>query len=328
MHMSSPSNERDRLTQEAADWCMRIHATDCSLEERAAFARWRDADPRHAAEYEAIQQIWQIAGQLPLTTAVPAASARPPRPRWHRFAMAASVAAVILASAWTAGWWAGLLPSNVDYYASQGERRTVTLPDGSTAELNTHTHILFAQYRDRRSVSMSSGEAFFRVKRDEVHPLTVWTEGGSVRVEGTSFNVWANDVQIIVTLVRGSVLVTPPEVAGSAGPVRLSPGMQVHFARDRRSAAVGHVDPAIATAWRDGKLILDNVTLKEALPLINRYLARPLRIGDGAVAAMRIGGIYNVADLDRLVDTLPKALSIDVERHPDAIVLSARRYER
>jgi transmembrane sensor len=326
MHMSSPSNEQDRLTEEAADWCMRVHAADCSLEERAAFARWRDADPRHAAEYEAIRQIWQIAGQLPRTTAEPAAPAL--RPRWHRFAVAASVAVVMLASAWTAGWWAGLLPSNVEYYASQDERRTVTLPDGSTAELNTRTPILFAQYRDRRSVSMGSGEAFFRVKRDEARPLTVWTEGGSVRIEGTSFNVWASDAQIIVTLVRGSVLVTPPEAAGGAGSVRLSPGMQVHLARDRRSAAVIHVDPAIATAWRDGKLILDNVTLKEALPLINRYLTRPLRIGDGTVAAMRIGGIYNVADLDRLVDTLPKALSIDIDRRADAIVLSARRSER
>jgi len=74
--------EYDAITDAAAHWCMRLHAVDCSAEERLAFEQWRDAHPLHAFEYEAMLEIWDVAEHLPrpslpptlnvpMTTAVP-----------------------------------------------------------------------------------------------------------------------------------------------------------------------------------------------------------------------------------------------------------------
>ena len=44
---------------------MRLHAEDCSEEERAEFRRWLASDPRHADEYAAMEEIWQLSELLP-----------------------------------------------------------------------------------------------------------------------------------------------------------------------------------------------------------------------------------------------------------------------
>ena len=47
----------DAITDAAAHWCMRLHANDCTAEERLAFEQWHDAHPLHAFEYEAMLEI-------------------------------------------------------------------------------------------------------------------------------------------------------------------------------------------------------------------------------------------------------------------------------
>ncbi|WP_031325387.1 FecR/PupR family sigma factor regulator, partial [Pseudomonas taiwanensis] len=64
------SSPDDAITDAAAHWCMRLHAEDCSVAEREAFARWLAADPRHAEEYQAMLEIWQTADLLPRNATV------------------------------------------------------------------------------------------------------------------------------------------------------------------------------------------------------------------------------------------------------------------
>jgi transmembrane sensor len=57
----SPNRENDRLSDEAADWCMRMHSDECGEDDRAAFRQWYAADPANAAEYDAMLEIWRKA---------------------------------------------------------------------------------------------------------------------------------------------------------------------------------------------------------------------------------------------------------------------------
>ena len=50
--------------------------------------------------------------------------------------------------------------------------------------------------------------------------------------------------------------------------------------------------------------MLDDLALNDALPLINRYLETPLVVADNGTGAIRIGGIYNIKELNTLV-TIP-----------------------
>ncbi|MCY1311993.1 hypothetical protein D3C80_1893250 [compost metagenome] len=80
---------------------------------------------------------------------------------------------------------------------------------------------------------------------------------------------------------------------------------------------MGPADTAAILAWRDGKLILDDMSLAEALPLINRYLDQPVLLADQSTARIRVGGIYNTDDIAGLVNTLPKVLPLSISKNEE-----------
>ncbi|MFS2128106.1 FecR family protein, partial [Pseudomonas sp. Pseusp97] len=237
------------------------------------------------------------------------------RPRsGKRIAAVAAGVLVAIGAIWSAGWSAGLLPSRVGYYAAQPGAREVELADGSKVELNSNSQLIFADFRDRRSTWLKSGgEAYFRVAHDTLQPFSVHTDNGSVRVTGTRFNVWTDSQQMLVTLLEGSVVVSPPDnVDGNSA--QLTPGMQARYLKGSQRIELAQVAPAGAIAWTEGKLVIDDLTLQAALPLINRYLRQPVFLDDATAAAMRIGGIYRTDDLQALVDSLPRVLPVELRK--------------
>ncbi|MEL7118254.1 MAG: FecR domain-containing protein [Bacteroidota bacterium] len=87
------------------------------------------------------------------------------------------------------------------------EKRTESLPDGSSVQLNALTTIKFKEpnWSEARSVRLK-GEAFFDVESSAI-PFTVTTQMGEVRVLGTSFNVFAREEGFRVSCFEGQVLV-------------------------------------------------------------------------------------------------------------------------
>lgn len=316
--------EYDAITDAAAHWCMRLHATDCTDAERQAFEQWHDADPVHAFEYEAMLEIWAVADHLPRVEAAPPARALRTGARWSQWAVAAAVVLLGLPVAAYTGWNLGWLPNAYQRFEAGAGVRHVTLYDGSKVELNLGSQLIFANYKNERRVTLSKGEAFFDVSHDTRHPFVVRAGQGQVRVTGTRFNVWMYRDQVRVTLVEGSVWVTSNRAQRGDGGY-LSPGMQASY-------KAGDYQPQIreagandsSLAWRNGKLVLNDLALIDALPLINRYLDQPVMLADSSTGALRIGGIYNIAEVKNLVPSLPRVLPVYLTRNKDgAPVLNA-----
>ena len=313
--------QNDAITEAAAQWCMRLHEPDCTRQEREAFAVWLNANPLHALEYEAMLEIWGVSEHLarpaPAAARVVALPAAPRRSIWQRFAVAAAVTLLALPVAAYSGWQLGWVPNAHERYSADASARTVTLPDGSQVELNLGSQLTFSNYKDQRRVTLGKGEAFFKVSHDASHPFLVQAAEGQVRVTGTQFNVWMYEDQVRVTLLEGSVLVTSNKRLSGDG-LRLEPGMQ---ARYKAGDYAAQINPTAAVsselAWRNGKLVLDNLALADALPLINRYLDSPLSLADSATGKLRIGGVFNTRQIDRLVSSLPKVLPVYLSRNAE-----------
>ncbi|MDR9753641.1 FecR family protein [Pseudomonas sp. SZMC_28357] len=316
--------EYDAITDAAAHWCMRLHAEDCTEAERQAFELWRDADPLHAFEYDAMLDIWDVAEHLPRSAIAPDPAPTPvaimpvkPTTSWRTWGMAAAITVLALPVAAYSGWNLGWLPNAYQHVQAQDSVRLVTLEDGTQVQLNLGTDLTYLNFKDQRRVILKKGEAFFTVSHDTRHPFIVKAAKGQVRVTGTRFNVWMYDDQVRVNLVEGSVLVTSNDTLPGDG-LRLTAGMQAGY-RD------GDFSPQIsqtyatdnALAWLSGKLVLDNLPLSEALPLINRYLANPVMIADQGTGRLRIGGIYNINEMKRLVPSLPKVLPVYLTQNKD-----------
>lgn len=222
----------DAITEAAAQWCMRLHEPDCTDQEREAFTVWLNADPLHAFEYQAMQDIWEISEHLPKPEPVtPQVIARPQRsrqPAWRKLAIAAAITLLAVPVAAYSGWELGWVPNAYERVQAHAQLQTVILPDGSEVELNLGTELTYANYKDQRRVTLSKGEAFFKVSHDVTHPFVVQAAEGRVRVTGTQFNVWMYQDQVKVTLLEGSVLVTSNKKLSGDG-LRLEPGMQARY---------------------------------------------------------------------------------------------------
>lgn len=309
--------EYDAITDAAAHWCMRLHAADCTDEERDAFEQWHAAHPLHAFEYEAMLEVWEVAEHLPRPAPALATAPQQSSHAWRQYVAVAAACALALPLATYAGWNLGWLPNSHEHFSATDEVRRVTLSDGSELELNLNTDLTFSNYKDERRVTLKKGEAFFTVSHDLAHPFVVRAGEGKVRVTGTRFNVWMYEDQVRVNLVEGSVLVSSDRALPGDG-LRLGPMMQARYKHGDYIPQISQTYPDdAALAWRSGKLVLDNLALNDALPLINRYLTHPLMLADSRTGSLRVGGIYNIKELNNLANSLPKVLPVYLTRNKE-----------
>lgn len=320
--MPNPSVPQQTPSEMAADWCVRLHFEDCTDADRAEFLRWYEADPEHAAEYLKMCRVWQVSEQLP-SRAQLSLEARSRRRRTPLLARAA-VLALAVGAAWAGGWSAGMLPGSVRYFMAEQTRRQVQLPDNSQVELNQRTSMLYLGFRDRRQVLLRDGEAYFDVQRDVDKPFLISTDNASVRVTGTHFNIWTAQEQTTVSVSEGTVLVSRGEDDdGRNQGTELTAGLQAVVSQGR-TLQLKRIDPARSMAWRNGKLMLDDISLRDAIVQINRYLKVPLQLEGNEVGELRFGGIYDTNDLGQLISALPRVLPVKLRRGDDVILISSR----
>jgi len=105
----------------------------------------------------------------------------------------------------------------------------------------------------------------------------------------------------------------------------LTAGMGAGLAADGGQTAARPVDVAALTAWRDGRLVFKDAPLAEVVREVNRYLAQPLRVGDGRLNALRVTASFRLDTPEALLASLPHVLPVEVRRLPDgAAALVAR----
>ncbi|UZR96844.1 FecR family protein [Chondrinema litorale] len=90
----------------------------------------------------------------------------------------------------------------------KGEKRNITLSDGTFIKLNAESKLKFPdKFSGNTREVYLTGEAFFDVKKDTSSPFIIHTKDISTVVKGTSFNIRAfeDDQLITVSVVTGLV---------------------------------------------------------------------------------------------------------------------------
>jgi transmembrane sensor len=224
---------------------------------------------------------------------------------------AAGVAGGMVAVAALLIWAVPLARHTNSINTPAAHRQTLALEDGSTAELNAQTTVRTDFRYGRRAVELERGEAFFSVAKDPDHPFLVVTPAGTISVTGTEFNVrLANRGTAEVTLIEGAVSIEQPTGVS----VGLQPRQQFSTGGALRTLAADEI--ANVTAWRQGRLVLDGLTLAEAAARIAAYHGRTIEV-DAKVASFRMGGSCPLDDLPGFLEFLPNALSVSVLSHGD-----------
>ena len=94
------------------------------------------------------------------------------------------------------------------YTSAKGEKKLVTLPDGTLLHLNSGSTLrIDPEFAKTNRYVFLSGEALFDVQHNESLPFIVHVDSYDVKVLGTLFNVkaYTGDVTNEVSLLRGKV---------------------------------------------------------------------------------------------------------------------------
>ncbi len=315
---------------EAEHWFVRLQESGYPASERAAFERWRAADPAHAAAYREVERVWTLGEEAVKDPEVMAAAMRAlhsgelapsPARRWFLPA-AALAAAAALAVVVVPHWLTPSAPPGTQHATRVGEQRELRLPDGSLATLDTATALVERYGPRERRIDLKQGRAQFQVEGNPERPFVVHAQGGTITAIGTKFQVRVGN-DTLVTLLEGELAIAVRSEAGGAREAtRLASGQELTFDRDGRIGAIRPVDPKVASGWTEGKLFVDDWRLDALLAEMNRYSDTRLSLGDPALRELRVSGVFRIGDQDMLVRILQQGWSLQAERRNGEIVLS------
>ncbi|MGC4028577.1 MAG: FecR domain-containing protein [Steroidobacteraceae bacterium] len=270
--------------------------------------------------------------------------------RWRLVAVAAGIV-ILLAMAWQVspyGYRAEL------YQTGIGEQRMIDLEDHSRVVLNAKTRMRVRYTRDARVVQMQEGEAQFYVAKDPTRPFKVQVGDRLIVALGTVFTVEYIEKAMRVAMVEGRVAVYSPsseqvadggvtpsgggadkltskdsagshavksaQAAGSSSAIELGAGEELSVARDG-GLLVAPADIESATAWRDGKVILKNTRLGEAVRRFNRYSRVQIRVDDEALTAREISGVFEAGDAQGFVSAVQHYYPVMIEYVDKDVIL-------
>ncbi|WP_418502489.1 FecR family protein [Flagellimonas sp.] len=186
--------------------------------------------------------------------------------------------------------------------ALKGERKQVTLPDGSQIMVNANSELKYPEVftEAKRDVWMQ-GEVYFDIMKDAGRPFTVKANGFEVQVLGTKFNVNTKGKAKTVSLESGKVQVS---LEDSGDKIQLRPKEELSWNAETGEVVKRNFDVSKTTAWKDNILLLHDLTLEEALLAINEFYGAEFMVSDSVVANKRVNAAFEDQDLDQFIQTL------------------------
>ena len=331
----------DTRLVEATAW--RVHLTELESPTTAEFEMWLK-EPGSVEAWERVAHAWDYLGEQAnapelIKTRRAAlgdakrASGRRQLPHNRRRIIGAMAAVLVIGLLLSGGvWW---LQSPDDYATALGERRVLTLADGSRVSLDSDSEVTVHFSKSARELQLLRGQARFDVAHDVERPFSVLAGDRKVIATGTAFNIDVGGPNVVVTLIEGHVVVVDVDrplgiVTSIQDPssrwnsVELKAGQQL-AALPQKQPEIVPANIQRVTAWTNGQLMFDNEPLSVVVSRINRYTTTPLVIDDPKIAALRISGVFNTGDVSVFIDVVTHYLPVRaVAQESGAIALKTK----
>lgn len=318
--------ELEAVLTEALAWVIRLHSGDATSDDAAALEQWRCERPEHETAFRDAVRLWRTFGEATrrlvaekqgVRTELDARTRKLIRRRGLiGGAIAASLGGAYFAVQPPLGLWPSLEELSADYRTAKGEQRAVTLSNDVSLKLNTQTAIAVRSIKDNAHIELISGEASIMAKRAGASPLVVDAAAGRITAFRANFDVRCLDGAASVSCIDGAVDV---ELKGRA--VRITNGQQVSYAAATGLGSPLPVDPAQATAWQDGLLIVRDWRLTRLVDEINRYRRGKIIVMDAQLGNRMVTGTFHLDHLDDFIGQAQGLFGASVRSLPGGVVL-------
>lgn len=350
--MKGSDHTRQALSDEAAEWFIRLRDDRLSARHRERNVRWLKESPSHIAELLRIQQVYTVLraaklenrpsgppGQadsnvveLTPRTLPPPTVTSPDQSRVRStttWRVAASVAC--LAVSLLLGYIVKVAWLDRTLETELGEWHIATLTDGSVVRIGPGSKLRISFGDDHRSVRLLRGEAMFDVAKDSSRPFFVKSEMVGVLAVGTEFRVSRHGGEDVVAVTEGTVAlyrdgrdgvrgaVTQPaaKLADATGGLSLTAGEQVSVSKANESQPIAKqkVNIDYESAWADGWVSYEDKTIAEVASEFNRRNRVQIVIVDASIAERRLAFFRGSAtDPESFVAALAASSDITIVR--------------
>jgi len=323
--MSAPIDDAasEALAPEALSWVNRLLSGAVTPGEAGEFTLWRSQSPAHEHAFadalsmqRAVRRTVQARERL--TVEHPEIVRLRPVDAGRRAFLAGGVAAAAVAASYVVVVRSDLVSSGLaaltsKYHTGVGERRTATVAEGVSLDLNTRTRIALIGSAAHPAIDLQSGEAAVSAQRAGAFAI-VAGDGRTVLDQG-QVNVRNDDGAVCVTCLAGAAVV---ERRGAS--VRLSAGDHVRY--DARGlGAAQATDTALASAWRKGLLIFRDAPLQTVVDELNRYWPGKIFLVDSALAKRPVYGVFHVSQVQDAVVQIRDLTGARLVKLPGRVML-------
>ena len=183
----------------------------------------------------------------------------------------------------------------------KGEKRSLTLTDGSVIVLNANSSVKYAKdFTSSRQVQLS-GEAYFEVQRDTAHPFTITTGMIQTQVLGTTFNINAYQLEeVIVSVNSGKVAV---ENIQTQERVLLEKDQQVLF-KDTAAPIASVTNSDDQRAWTRNIIALNNTSLAKTAGILENWYDVEIDFEDTDIEELKITGKFKEEPLETVLQSI------------------------
>ncbi|MEM8967367.1 MAG: FecR domain-containing protein [Bacteroidota bacterium] len=252
----------------------------------------------------------------------------------NRYWIAASVLLVVAASVFLFSQ----LPQNEILSTRYGEKKAVTLPDGSEITLKANSSLRYAKVWEEghdREVWLE-GEAFFHVNKQasqsdkktrgagEYTSFVVHAaEGIDISVLGTEFNVSSRSKEAEVALKSGRVRLEFRQDQQERS-LLMKPGDLVEIKHEDHQILHKQIDFSDESAWKENMLIFDAITLAEVAQKLKYAYGVDIVFQDESLANRMFKGFVPSDDLEVLLDAFRDLYGIQIDRRENQIIFSTK----
>lgn len=198
----------------------------------------------------------------------------------------------------------------------QGMVTQFDLADGTKVWLNSGSVLQFPNSftGDMREVKLT-GEAFFKVAKNEKQPFRVHAKDLDIEVLGTSFNVvsYEDEQQAEVILVEGKVKLSAENEQLKKEFGVLRPGQRAVYSEDTRNVEAQEVAVEKYIAWRDGNLLFRDDKMEDVAKRLSRWFNVEIIISDPEIKSYAYKATFRNENLSQVLNLLKISAPIDYQ---------------
>lgn len=316
MNTAARPDVPEEVLDQAILWMVRLQSGYADEQAMQGCLKWRQLHPLHETAWQALQRNESTFSTLATLSGGHGGVGRDTLDRMQHRQLGRRQLLQVLGTGLVIGamGWQGqdqVRRWGADYSTRVGERRTVMLADGTRLQLNTNSAVDVLFSDSQRLIKLLQGEIFIDTGPDPDSPAgrrSFWVHTAQARLEalGTAFAVRQDDstTQLMVEHSKVAIhLPTQQQLVAAGEQYSIGP-------QSCHKLPLGEMD---ASAWTRGQLVARSMPMQALVAELARYQRGWLACAP-EVAGLKVSGVFQLKDIDRVLDALADSMPVRVER--------------